>query len=239
MKTNKKIIKGEKMYKKIISLVSFICLVGIILPAGNLNAQDQLENINTGFVFVDGKYIDAPYKVEAHDLAVYINGIQITKKLEWPVVNKYAFDHDPGIPPNVTKYTTLEKASKLREPTRGILYYAAKQWYLFTHYSYDEAFEKTKQYFRSLPYVKSLTKAPDGGWILESYVGEKRRIIFGGPDMRRVNEIWGTKGSGPPTKDKLIERVNLCALRYKNRLEKGNFDFQKAYENMYKIVDRM
>ena len=226
------------MYKKIISLISFICLVGIILPAGSLNAQDQLEDINTGFVFVDGKYLDVSYKVEAHDLAVYINGVQITRKLEWPVVNKYAFDHDPGIPPNVTKYTTLEEASKLREPTRGILYYAAKQWYLFTHYSYDEAFEKTIQYFLSLPYVKSLTKEPDGGWILESYAGEKRHILFGGPIMRRVNEIWGPEGSGPPTKDELIKRVNKLSLRYKNRLEKGDLFLIFLDENELSFAER-
>ena len=41
------------------------------------------EPIETGFVFVDGTYLDAPYTVEAHDLAVHVNGLRVTKPVSY------------------------------------------------------------------------------------------------------------------------------------------------------------
>ncbi len=210
------------MNLKTLTLILIFFLSGMITTTYNLNSQVTVEPIKTGFVFFDGKYIDAPYIVESKDLAVYINGIQITKRLQWPVVNQYAFDHDPGLPPNINKYTTFEEATKLTEPTRGVLYLAAKQWYLFTHFNYDEAYEKTIEYIKSFPNVKNLSKDKDGFWVLESYSGEKRRIAFGGPRMQRVNEIWGPNGSGPPNREEFEQYVNKLALRYKMRLKKGD-----------------
>jgi len=194
-----------------------------------LQAEEQLENnnqpIETGFVFFDGKYIEAPYILERRDLAVYINGIQITKEMEWPIVNKYAFDHDPGIPPNITKEMTLDELFSLKEPKRNIRYIAAKQWYLFSHFSYEEAFEKTITYFEDLPNIKSLTKIPGKGWVIESYVGEKRNILFGGSEMRQMNAVWGPEGSGPSPQSEIIEKVNELALMYRDCLQKDNFIF--------------
>ncbi len=200
-----------------------ICLSVSLLLTAFLQAEEELNQpLETGFVFIDGKYIEAPYIVERRDLAVYINGIQITKELEWPVVNKSAFDHDPGMPPNITKDMTLGEVSALLEPTRNIPFETAKLWYLFSHFSYEKAFEKAIQYYENLPNVKSLTHVPGNPWVLESYSGEKRNIVFAGPQMRRMNEVWGPEGSGAPPKSELIERVDNRVIRYRNRLIKGD-----------------
>ncbi|MEA3446174.1 MAG: hypothetical protein U9R19_15755, partial [Bacteroidota bacterium] len=171
-------------------------------------------------------------------MAVYINGYQITKALEWPVVNKHSFDQDPGISPDFEKYTSIEEASNMREPTSGVLYHAAKQWYLFSHYDYDEALQKSIEYFENLPYVKSLTLTPEGYWLLESYNGQKRQILIGGPDMEYMNHIWGPNGIGPPSKAEMDEQVRNRAKRYLKRLEKGDLFVIESPGNEVSYAER-
>ena len=79
---------------------------------------------------------------------------------------------------------------------------------------------------------------PNGGWVIESYAGEKHRIMFGGPVMRHVNEIWGPEGSGPPTKNELIERVNKRVERYTNRLKKGDLFLIFSNDNEISFAER-
>lgn len=193
---------------------------------------------NSGFVFIDGKYIDAPYHVHTKDLAVYINGHQITEPLEWPVVNKSAFAHDPGQAPAISKYTGLEEASKMREPSSNVLYHAAKQWYLFSHFSYDEAMQKSIEYFENLPNVKSLTLLGGGLAVMEGYNGEKRNIVIGGADMEYMNAVWGPNGSGPPSKQELINEVEGRAKRYKDRLDKGDLFLIHGPDNEVSYAER-
>ena len=151
-------------------MMAVVCLGVTLSLTTFLQAEELNQPIETGFVFIDGKYIEAPYIVERRDLAVSINGIQITKEFEWPIINEYAFDHDPGMPSNITKDMTLDESFSLKEPTRNIRYIAAKQWYLFSRFSYEEAYEKTIKFFEDLPNIKSLTKIPGKGWVIESYV---------------------------------------------------------------------
>lgn len=40
------------------------------------------RKINSGYVFIDGKYIEPPYKVRSKGMAVYINGVQVTQAKE-------------------------------------------------------------------------------------------------------------------------------------------------------------
>lgn len=181
----------------------------------SLYANDDV--IDSGFVFVDGKYIEAPYKVEAYNLAVYINGIQITKQMEVRTVQDYP---DPGIPENIDKYASFDEALRLSN-------LVTKQWYLFTHYNRDEAFTRTEEYIRSLLFVKSLIKDPEGGWILENYAGERRNILLGIPGRSLEAAL------NPPTKDELIIKVNKLAQRYIDRLEKG--DLFLIFPNEYEV----
>jgi len=59
------------------------------------------------------------------------------------------------------------------------------------------------------------------------------------PDMAVIEKLFQEKAKTwtdlVKNKDRLefVNRMNIL----KNRLEKGDLDFQKAYENMYKIVE--
>ena len=168
--------KENRMRKYIIFMISILALFLITCSYNVKECKNNTKPINSGFVFIDGKYIKAPYCIETRDHAIYINGLLLMSKRS--IINPYFFDHDPGIPPNVTKDMTLDESFSLKEPTRNIRYIAAKQWYLFSHFSYEEAYEKTITYFENLPNIKSLTKIPGHGWVIESYIGEKTKYII-------------------------------------------------------------
>ncbi|MBI4649139.1 MAG: PKD domain-containing protein, partial [Bacteroidia bacterium] len=154
---------------------------------------------------------------------ICINGIQIKEPLEWPVENEDAYDEPPGIPPEATKYSTLEEAGKWREPIDNHTYIYAAQCYFYTHCKLDKALEKTVEYIKSLPYVKSFTKASVGGWLLETYSGETRNIVIGSNfRMKPMNRMWGPDGTGPPSKKDLIEKLNYKIKMYSDNLLYGN-----------------
>lgn len=184
--------------------------------------------INAGFIFIDGKYIKAPYYVETKDFAIYINGLTVMSKRA--IINPCFFDHDPGMPSGVTKYMTLDEAFGYREPSRNILILAAKQWYLFSHYSYYCAYDMTFDYIKSFPNVKSYTKKG----LIESYAGEKFNIAIGGSLMRQLSAVWSFKGIGPP-EDEIIKMVNKEVEKYKDNLKNGYvyFIFTKYYKSSY------
>lgn len=200
-----------------------LCVAAAVVSLGcpGLAGAATGVSVDRGFVFFDGEYIEAPYAVEARDLAVTINGIQITDPLEWPPLEEYLFDHDPGFPQGLPHDADLGEALGVREPG-GVLFDAAKQWYLFSHLDYDEAYSRMEGYYRSLPCVKDLYKDDEGFWVLESHGGEQRRIAFGGSRMRLLNEMYGPEGTGEPSLEEYEERVERRRARFEERLLKGD-----------------
>jgi hypothetical protein len=200
-------------------LAAAVLFTGI--PPAPAASAPLSEPIDDGFVFFDGRYVEAPYIVETQDLAVTINGFQVTREFAWPPLQKYRFDHDPGLPEGLTRNSTLDEALGVREPG-GVLFDTAKQWFLFSHLAYDEAYEQMLAYYRSLPCVRSLERNAEGFWILESHSGERRRLAIGGRSMRLLSEYYAPSGSGPPPRREYEELVAQMAERFAQRLRKGD-----------------
>ena len=211
----------QKPSRILMCFACVLCLAQGAIALGNDQAKDEARKpdvINSGFVFVDGKYLDAPYRVEACDLAVYVNGVQASQKEELEPYKKYCFEHDPGMPKGLTRNMSLEDCSKVKEPG-GLPFDTAKLQYLFSHFSYDEAYKNAVEYYRSLPCVKSLERNKDGIWVLEGYDGDKRHISFAGWKMRQINKIYGPGGTGPEPGKYYEERVDLIKQRYEQYLK--------------------
>ncbi len=212
----------------VLLLLTLVAMILHVTPAGGQESSGfgtfRGEPVDRGFVFWEGRYLDAPYSVDRVELAVHINGIQVTQPLPWPPEVRYRFDHDPGFPAGLTRQSTLEEALRIREPG-GLLFDTAKQWYLFTHHPYDEAYERVTDYYRNLPCVRDMYRDENGIWVLESFQGEIRRIQFGGSRMRMVSEMYGPDGTGSPSRDEYVERVEALRQRYERRLEKGDCFF--------------
>lgn len=209
--------------------VPVVAVLGLVLSlSGFASAVEPpglrasgVQEIDRGFLFWEGRYVEAPYVVERQGLAVHISGIPVTLPLAWPPERTYYFDHDPGLPEGIERDTSLEDALGVREPG-GILFDTAKQWYLFTHESYEDAYAQMTEYYRSLACVKSMYRDDNGIWVLESYRGERRRIAFGGSRMRLANALYGPGGTGLPTREEYVQRVEDRRARFQDRLRKGD-----------------
>ena len=211
----------QKPSRILMCFVCVLCLAQGAIALGNDQAKDETRKpdaINSGFVFVDGKYLDAPYRVEARDLAVYVNGVQASRKEVLEPYKKYCFDHDPAMPKGLTRNMSLEDCAKVKEPG-GQSFIDAKMGYLFTHFGYEEAFKKAVEFYRSLPCVKSLEQDERRFWVLTENGGRKICICIASPNMRRVNKIYGPGGTGPEPRKYYEERVELVKQQYEQYLK--------------------
>ena len=86
-----------------------------VLLLSFFHGETSGEEINSGFVFYNGKYVEAPYRVERRDLAVFINGIQIRRGLKWPP-RDLRVNEDPGMPDGVTSAGGLAALDTVRGP---------------------------------------------------------------------------------------------------------------------------
>jgi hypothetical protein len=106
--------------------------------------------IATGYLFLDGAYIDSPYTVSRCGVAVLVNGIRMrTYRIQWPP-RDWSVREDPGIPPGVTRDTTFDDFPTMDAP------WSRKGRYLSHHHAAEDVPELMAQYFRALPFVKSV-----------------------------------------------------------------------------------
>lgn len=162
--------------------------------------------INTGFVFIDGKYIEPPYYVKRKGLAVYINGIQITKEFKQEK-NPFTYNHHLGIPPCLNKNSSLDDIIKCKEPFENLPYLAAMTQYYYKNYEYYTAIDSIAAYIRSFPNIKRLEKNGDL-WVLESYLGEIENYSIGGMSALKKSKMWGPNGTGPKPKKEIMGFVD-------------------------------
>lgn len=207
-------------YKVNYILIPLLIGLGIayILRTLAQNNADSPEEINSGFVFVDWKYLEAPYKIEERDLAIYINGVKVTREDEVEPLKKCCFDYDPGLPEGVPKDATMESIYQEPKVPGGRSSLSAKLGYLFSHYSYEEAYKKAIETYRSFPCVKSLER-DHTGWLLECYNGTKSYISIVDPVLYDVNRIYGPGGTGPKPRKFHEKRVEKRLKKVKDALK--------------------
>ncbi len=118
-----------------------------------LSGQNNPEEINNGFVFIDGKYIEAPYKVVLHNSCFLINGNLIFKIPE--LRPEIEVNFNPITPNYLSKETTIYDYLSIKWDNYYSIYYA-KLVYLFNHNSKEIAKQKIIEYLKSLPFVKNV-----------------------------------------------------------------------------------
>ncbi|MBI4646259.1 MAG: PKD domain-containing protein [Bacteroidia bacterium] len=209
---------------------TFISSAFLILFSICIYSQDPITYtkkfppVDTGYVFIDGEYIESPYIVEIKELTIFINDRPVSQKREWPEKNPYYFDHDLSIPPELTQNSTIDDMLKAVEPSEHHHYIAAKAYYLFSHFEANEAQEKIVEYVRSFPNVKSLT-GKDEVYTIETWNGETRSVIIGGSQMVLNSKKWGPKGKGGRKGKGVIESLKKNAEYEVKFLKDGSLRF--------------
>ena len=66
------------------------------------------RKINSGYVFIDGKYVEPPYTIKRKKCGIYINNIKITKcHLISDKRSTIKIRKDPGSPKNIDKMDNI------------------------------------------------------------------------------------------------------------------------------------
>lgn len=108
-------------------------------------AEEDKKLVDKGFVFLDGKYVDAPYIVTRKGLGIFLNGKMIEQPCKWPV-NIPSGDEDPTLPPEINTETSMndEVANN---------YLLAKHAYLRKNHTREEERRIMEKVFRGLPFI--------------------------------------------------------------------------------------
>lgn len=102
-------------------------------------------------IFIEGRYIDAPYHLTRRGLTIYVNGIEV-ERLAWP--SPYYIAEDPPLPEG------LNADSRRADITPWM----SRKWcYYHSHFPSAEAIQKSIDAYRALPCVKRVELQLPGG----------------------------------------------------------------------------
>jgi len=114
--------------------------------------------IDSGFLFIDGRYIEAPYTVSRRGRRVLINDIPVYEWPEWPLIDRHVRE-DPGPPPK--EYENLKSFAEIIDSKDCVQsHWFRKMRYLYEHFPMEQAEEKMLEYYRQCPFVASATLVP-------------------------------------------------------------------------------
>lgn len=115
------------------------------------------RKIHTGYVFIDGKYVEPPYKVKSKKGGIYINNIQITKhNLTEDKRKTIKIKKDPGSPQNIDKMDNVNAIFKDTIQEYNINYVLANYYYYYSKYPDDIAMRLIKEFIQGLPNIKTV-----------------------------------------------------------------------------------
>jgi len=164
--------------------------------------------IDAGFVFFDGRYIEAPYVVARKGLCVFINETLVFRHAGPVAV--LPGDVDPQLPPDLTKDTSIYDKSFTD-------YIRRKVAYVQKHFTREEEIKIMEQVYRGLPCVKEAHLDPEVPTILHitTFRGESDPIGLD-PPRRKV----------PQDKASILAQVEgVRKNHYEERLQKGDCFF--------------
>ena len=160
--------------------------------------------IDSGFVFIDGRYVEAPYTVSRRGRQIFINNILVYQYAEWPLMDRHVRE-DPGPPPkeyeNLKSFNDVLASDSMAEWLNCHL--ERKRRYLYEHFPKEEADEKMLEYYRQCPFVASVNVPTEGPVEIVTKSGKKENMTptpplphmpghwdFGAQDVLRGLESW-------------------------------------------------
>ena len=142
------------------------------------------QPVDGGFVFFDGRYVDAPYVVSNRGLDLYVNEFHVGTLGMWPPVNWGS--KKPDMPDGLTRQSTFEDLAIPDRPGDSLDRQMVR--WLRRHYNDHEAKRRVTEFFKSLPFVKDvepdLSLSPDGHTLaITTWTGEGDRLFDIGPSV--------------------------------------------------------
>jgi len=209
-----------------------ILLLLITIFIANSFAQKQkTKPINSGFVFIDGKYIEPPYVVKHKGNKILINGIVVNedKKIKKSKNKKVKIVKEfPGYIPNNNK--GIKALNYINPKTKNILLSDAVTFYINT-YGKTEGVAKIREYINRITDLKCVK---DTGVLI--------KIILEKYDDKKVYLSWGSiyNGGSYLKKDKkeLIQNIKSNYEEFQSILNAKNILFFKNKKRIYTTYDK-
>jgi len=168
------------------------------------------EPVDKGFVFIDGKYVDAPYVVERRGLALFVNEVMIQMPAVYVDDTGEIAPTDPTIPQSITRKTSAHD-SAFQE------YYHKKALFLARDHSPKEASALMRQALGSLPCVKRLQD--------DSTDPESTMVTFQNGETQRIKLTLLSGRRVRMDRDTVLRNLELQRQNYQQRLQKGDSFF--------------
>jgi hypothetical protein len=163
--------------------------------------------VDEGFVFLEGRYIEAPYRVDQRGGSLFINGVFLRKCAGWPLRWFKPVTEDPGVPNGLTRDSNMDDMRIPGNPPDS--WDARKYRWLKANYTLDEARRLYIEYLQTLPFVKSVRPVASGLILVEHFNGK----IFHTTDLIKVRT--------PPTKDQIVQSIEQSRRYLEKELAKG------------------
>lgn len=168
---------------------------------------EEGKPIDSGFLFIEGRYIDAPYVVTRKGLEVFVNG-HVVLRIGLPAREPPSGDVDPELPSKLNSTTS---------PYDNIYkdYIRKKTAYVQKHHTRDEERKIMAQVYASLPFVKKTELSSDGTTLKVVYMdtagNEITDSILLAPPRRK----------GKFDRETLLRRIEKKRARFENSLSDG------------------
>ena len=217
-------------------LMVLALLAAAVMPGAGLSAEPAAldesavkelgvkegEPVDAGFVFFDGRYIDAPYRVSRRGRHVFINDVVVFQWDRWPLPD-LRVNEDPGYPPGLTENSGLEDVIKGNSENSP---WQRKSRYLYQHFPLDVARQKMADWFRRLPFVESaeFRHPGSGGLRIKMKNGEEKNVGVSPPPKESIYS-WEF------TNKDIIAWLERDRGRYEARLKEGDAVLSSAKES--------
>jgi len=182
-------------------------------------------SISSGYIFVDGEYIEPPYTVSSSNGIEYVNDVATRKWVVWPP-RDWTVAEKPQLPPYITKDSDLDDLSNQQDRLNG--YRPRLSRYFKMRYSEEEAIEKYIAEYRKIPYVASLEreKGNSKNATMTTTKGITYLITFGSIGGKAPYYF-----SPPPSKKTVEAQIEYHRKKHESVLEKGGVLFILTAKN--------
>jgi hypothetical protein len=171
-----------------------------------LFGTNEGKPVDLGFLFYEGRYVEAPYRVSRRGVGLYVNDIRFPGSGFWPPDDWEDKDADP--PPGLTRNS---KWSDLYFKDGRGHWDSIKLNWLKRHHKPEEASRLYVQHLKELPFIAKVEVVSRNQLKITTHGGEIINTIG------LAEAPWF-----PPTKEQVLEGVEYRRRRLERRLQEGD-----------------
>ena len=215
-----------------------VCLVCLCFHS---HMKAQLDTtyapLDTGFLFIDGQYVERPYVFTIKNNTLYINDYQastdLTSLLEKPKKKNFVPYLPLDIPEHINKNSTLSEINALEDKNGNKFTVLAMRYYI-EKYSTEIAMDSMMNYYRTYLKVTNITKRSKEMFCITKH---DRTLCIDFSNSGRISNLVHRQQD---VNDKLKSLIELITFRLEDEsccfIETKGVHLNKTYEETLNIL---